>query len=80
MVSPSCQVMNPNFLLRTIYLMLHVNSTRTARFISVASVPIRLERTIGISQLPRREPKLYPENNISYVAQNMCIQLEFVMK
>ena len=38
------------------------------------------ESTIGISQLPRREPKLSPENNISYVAQNMCIQLEFVMK
>ena len=35
-------------------------STRTARFISFACVPIRLESTFGISQLPRHEPKLSP--------------------
>ena len=35
-------------------------NTRTARFVSFARVPIRLESTIGISQLPRHEPKLSP--------------------
>ena len=64
--SPSCQVGNPNFREHDGHLPVAKSWTQT------------LESTSGISQLPSREPKRSPENNISYVTQRCAYISSYV--